>query len=191
MDKLGPDTDDVIAQLPPLRRYARALTRDEAQADDLVQDALARAFERRATFRAGANLRNWLLSILHNVFIDACRRRQAEARREAEIARLAEASAPAGQESRLHLQQIATAFLHLPEEQRAALHLVAIEGLSYQEAADTLQIPVGTLMSRLSRARAALRAFEAGARPLAPALPPPAAATPRRPTLRIVGGSDD
>jgi RNA polymerase sigma-70 factor (ECF subfamily) len=191
MDKLGPDKDDVIAHLSPLRRYARALTRDAARADDLVQDALARAFERRATFRAGTNLRNWLLSILHNLFIDDCRRREAEARREAEMAKLAEVSVPAGQESRLHLQQIGAAFLALPEEQRAVLHLVAIEGLSYQEAADALGIAIGTLMSRLSRARAALRAFEAGAQGQVRALPPPAAAASRRPNLRIVGGSDD
>jgi RNA polymerase sigma-70 factor (ECF subfamily) len=191
MDKLKPDTDDVIAQLSPLRRYARALTRDEARADDLVQDALARAFERRATFRAGANLQTWLLSILHNLFIDDCRRRQAETRRKADIARLAETSAPAGQESRLHLQQIGEAFLTLPEEQRAALHLVAIEGLPYQEAADTLGIPVGTLMSRLSRARAALRAFEAGTGTIVRSLPAPIDGTARRPNLRIVGGSDD
>jgi RNA polymerase sigma-70 factor (ECF subfamily) len=191
MDKLGPDKDDVIAHLSPLRRYARALTRDEARADDLVQDALARAFERRATFRAGTDLRNWLLSILHNLFVDDCRRREAEARRATEIAKLAEVSAPAGQESRLHLQQIGQAFLALPREQRAVLHLVAIEGLSYQEAADALGIAVGTLMSRLSRARAALRAFEAGAQGPMRALPPPAAAASRRPNLRIVGGSDD
>lgn len=191
MDKPGPTPNEVIAQLAPLRRYARALTRDEARADDLVQDTLARAFERRATFRAGANLRNWLLSILHNVFIDDCRRRESETRREAEIANLTDLSVPAGQESRLHLQQIGQAFLTLPAEQRAVLHLVAIEGLAYQEAADALGIPVGTLMSRLSRARAALRAFEAGAPAPARALPAPAEATPRRPNLRIVGGSDD
>lgn len=191
MDKPGANTNEVIAQLAPLRRYARALTRDEAQADDLVQDALARAFERRATFRAGANLRNWLLSILHNVFIDDCRRREAETRRESEIANLTDLSVPAGQESRLHLQQIGQAFLTLPAEQRAVLHLVAIEGLAYQEAADALGIPVGTLMSRLSRARAALRAFEAGTPAAVRALPAPAESAARRPNLRIVGGSDD
>src|SRR5829696_8768522 len=68
--------DDVIAQLAPLRRYARALTRDETQAEDLVHDALVRAYERRTTFRAGANLRTWLLSILHNTFVDGRRQRE-------------------------------------------------------------------------------------------------------------------
>src|SRR4029453_15024141 len=126
--------DDVIAQLAPLRRYARALTRDESQAEDLVHDALVRAYERRSTFRSGANLRNWLLSILHNTFVDGHRRRKAERRRETEAAQLAEARAPAEQEASVHLRQIRQAFLALPEEQRAVLHLVAIEGLSYQEA---------------------------------------------------------
>jgi RNA polymerase sigma-70 factor (ECF subfamily) len=182
--------DDVMAQLAPLRRYARALIRDETQAEDLVHDALVRAYERRSTFRSGANLRNWLLSILHNTFIDGYRRRQAELRREAEAAGLADLTFPAEQESRLHLQQVSRAFVALPEEQRAVLHLVAIEGLAYQEAANALNIPIGTLMSRLSRARAALRASEENKRSAKPVFPAPADHPPR-PTLRVVGGSDD
>src|SRR5215207_94390 len=176
-------SDDVIAQLAPMRRYARALTRDETQAEDLVHDALVRAYERRSTFRPGASLRSWLLSILHNVFIDTRRRRDAEVRREAEAAQLAETSFPGEQESSVYLQQIGRAFFALPDEQRAALHLVAIEGLAYQEAANALGIPLGTLMSRLSRARAALRALEEGSRSVAPAPDRPA-----RPNLRVVGG---
>jgi RNA polymerase sigma-70 factor (ECF subfamily) len=183
-------SDDVIAQLAPMRRYARALTRDETQAEDLVHDALVRAYERRSTFRPGANLRNWLLSILHNAFIDTRRRRDAELRREAEAAQLAETSFPAEQESSVYLQQVGRTFFALPDEQRAALHLVAIEGLAYQEAANALGIPLGTLMSRLSRARAALRALEEGSRSVAP--PPPAPPDrPARPNLRVVGGPDD
>jgi RNA polymerase sigma-70 factor (ECF subfamily) len=182
--------DDVMAQLAPLRRYARALIRDETQAEDLVHDALVRAYERRSTFRSGANLRNWLLSILHNTFIDGYRRRQAELRREADAAGLADLTFPAEQESRLHLQQVSRAFVALPEEQRAALHLVAIEGLAYQEAANALNIPIGTLMSRLSRARAALRASEENKRSAKPVFPAPADRPPR-PNLRVVGGSDD
>ena len=182
--------DDVIAQLAPLRRYARALTRDESQADDLVHDALVRAYERRSTFRRGASLRNWLLSILHNTFVDGHRRRKAERRRDAEAAQLAEVTVPAGQEDSVQLRQIRQAFLGLPEEQRAVLHLVAIEGLPYQEAANALGIPLGTLMSRLGRARAALRAFEESGRP-AGAAAPVEPAPPVRPNLRVVGGSDD
>ena len=108
-------SDDVIAQLAPLRRYARALTRDETQAEDLVQDALVRAYERRSTFRPGANLRNWLLSILHNAFIDTRRRKDAELRREGEAAQLAEMSFPAEQQSSVYLQQIGRAFFALPD----------------------------------------------------------------------------
>ena len=183
--------DDVIAQLAPMRRYALTLTRDETQADDLVHDALVRAYEHRATFRSGANLRTWLLAILHNTFVDRWRQRDAELQREAEISRLAETTAPPEQESRVRLQQIGRAFLTLPDEQRAALHLVAIDGLPYNEAARALGIPVGTLMSRLGRARAALRAFEEnGACSAAPALPAPPE-QPARPNLRVVGGAHD
>jgi RNA polymerase sigma factor (sigma-70 family) len=173
---------DVIGLLGPLQRYARSLTRDESQAEDLVQDTLVRAYERRGSFRSGGNLRGWLLSILHNTFIDHRRRHVAESRRLEQVLSLTDTAVPPEQESRVQLQQVQTAFMSLPDEQRAALHLVAIEGLSYQEAATALKIPVGTLMSRLGRARAALRGFEAGA-----GVQPSEA---KRPGLRIVGGSD-
>src|SRR3954471_11161322 len=108
MSRTGPKEggDDVIAQLAPLRRYARALTRDETQAEDLVHDALVRAYEGRATFCAGANLRTWLLSILHNTFVDGRHQRDAEFRRKAETTHLAETTPPADQESSVRLQQI-------------------------------------------------------------------------------------
>jgi RNA polymerase sigma-70 factor (ECF subfamily) len=174
---------DVIGLLGALRRYARSLTRDEAQADDLVQDTLVRAYERRSSFQSDGNLRGWLLSILHNTFIDGRRRHAAETRRVEQLAAFAETTAPADQESRVRLQQIQAAFMRLPDEQRAALHLIAIEGLAYQEAANVLGIPIGTLMSRLGRARATLRKFEADSdisqRPGS-----------KRPDLRVVGGSD-
>lgn len=175
---------DVVGELGPLRRYARSLTRDESRAEDLVQDTLVRAYARRGSFRAGGNLRGWLLAILHNTFIDGRRRDQAETRRRDEAAVLADTAAAPAQEAGIRLQQVRAAFLTLPEEYRAVLHLVAIEGLSYQEAAATLAIPLGTLMSRLGRARAALRAFEAGSAPAQDPVPKP------RRTLRVVGGSD-
>jgi RNA polymerase sigma-70 factor (ECF subfamily) len=174
---------DVMGVLNPLRRYARSLARDEHLAEDLVQETLVRAYEGRGSFRSG-NLRGWLLSILHNTFLDGRRRHMAEARRLEQAAILAETMAPAEQESRVRLQQVQAAFMSLPDEQRAALHLVAIEGLSYQEAAAALRVPVGTLMSRLGRARAALRAFEAGSGLS------DASESSTRPGLRIVGGSD-
>jgi RNA polymerase sigma factor (sigma-70 family) len=174
---------DVVGLLGPLRRYARSLARDESQAEDLVQDTLVRAYERRSSFRPNGNLRGWLLSILHNTFIDSRRRHLAEFRRMEKAAELADTAVMPEQENRVRLQQVQAFFMSLPDDQRAALHLVAIEGLSYQEAANALKIPVGTLMSRLGRARAALRGFEAGAN-LAQL------AEAGRPSLRIVGGSD-
>ncbi|MCQ1776460.1 sigma-70 family RNA polymerase sigma factor [Neorhizobium galegae] len=168
---------DVIGQLTTLRRYARSLARNATDAEDLVHDALVRAYERRATFRPGASLRNWLLSIVHNTHVDRVRSSAARTRRDDVTMMETDLSYAAGQEHSVHLAQVREAFLALPEEQREALHLVAVEDLSYQEAADTLGIPVGTLMSRVSRARANLRAFEDGT---------------RKPShLKIVGGGND
>lgn len=166
---------DVIGQLAALRRYARSLVRNSDDAEDLVHDALVRAFEKRKSFRSGGNLRTWLLSILHNAHIDRLRQNRSLTRRHDEAAVEAEQSLPAGQEHVVRLQQVRGAFFDLPEEQREALHLVAIEDLSYQEAAQALGIPVGTLMSRISRARAQLREFEEK--------------TPRISHLRIIGGN--
>ncbi|MFD1704277.1 sigma-70 family RNA polymerase sigma factor [Methylopila henanensis] len=169
---------DVIAQLPAMRRYALTLTRDPADAEDLVQDALVRAYAKRASYDDERELRPWLLAILHAVFIDGVRSRRAELLR---IARAGETSddhhAPA-QDHVVRLAQIREQFASLPEEQRAALHLVAVEGLSYADAANVLGAPVGTLMSRLARAREALRRIEA-------------AEPEKRPQhLRIVRGTD-
>ncbi len=170
---------NVIGQLAALRRYARSLVRNPDEAEDLVHDTLVRALERRSSFRSGGSIRNWLMSILHNTHIDRLRRDRAANRRHDAVADLADAVAPAGQEHSVRLAQVRDAFLALPEDQREALHLVAIEELSYQEAADVLNIPVGTLMSRVSRARARLRAMEGGEE------------TSAVPHLRIVGGNPD
>lgn len=151
---------DVIGQLSALRRYARALARDASDAEDLVHDALVRAYERRATFRPGASLRNWLIAIVHNTHIDRLRARMASERRDRSAVLEAEPAMPAPQEHAVRLRQVREAFMALPEEQREALHLVCVEDLSYPEAAQALGIPVGTLMSRISRGRARLRAFE-------------------------------
>lgn len=151
---------DIIGQLGSLRRYARSLTRDSAEAEDLVHDALVRAYERRGTFRSGGNLRAWLLSIVHNAFIDRLRSRKSEAVRIEQAEYLADASMQAPQEHSVRLAQVREAFFKLPEEQRSALHLVAIEGLTYSQAAEASGVPLGTLMSRIGRARAALREME-------------------------------
>jgi RNA polymerase sigma-70 factor (ECF subfamily) len=173
-----PDRFDVLAELGALRRYAGSLARGGEDAEDLVHDTLVRAYEKRSTFQRGRNLRVWLLSILHNCFVDRVRSRRAQAAEAA--APLPEAAAPPPQEHVVRLAEVREAFLALPADQRAALHLVAIEGLTYAEAAAALGVPVGTVMSRLARARAALRAIEDGTPLAGPA-----------PRLRIVGGSDD
>lgn len=164
---------DVLGQLAGLRRYARALTRDPSDAEDLVHDALVRAYERRGAFRDDRPLRPWLMSILHNLFIDRARARAAETRRDA--ARAAPEWLDPPQEHAVRLSQVRRAFEALPDDQRAALHLIAVEGLSYEEAAAALGAPLGTVMSRISRARATLRALESD-RPGA-----------GRPPLRLVG----
>ncbi|TJW87098.1 MAG: sigma-70 family RNA polymerase sigma factor, partial [Mesorhizobium sp.] len=96
---------DIIGQLGSLRRYARSLTRDSAEAEDLVHDALVRAYERRGTFRSGGNLRAWLLSIVHNAFIDGLRSRKSEAARVEQAGYLADASMQAPQEHSVRLAQ--------------------------------------------------------------------------------------
>src|SRR3546814_8333317 len=125
-------SDLVIAQLAVLRRYAWSLTRDRARAEDLVQDALVRAYEGRRSFHPGGDLRRWLLSILHNTFADERRRRRAEDARLRQAAEIASPHAVPDQDGKVRLAQIRDAFFALPDEQRAALHLVALEGLPYQ-----------------------------------------------------------
>ena len=180
---------DVVGQLAALRRYARSLTRDDGDAEDLVHDALVRAYERRGGFQPGRSLQAWLLAILHNVFVDGTRSRRAEGLRVQRAGELAAPYVEPAQDHHVRLGQVRRAFMDLPEEQRACLHLIVIEGLSYAEAAAALDIPVGTLMSRLARARATLRAIEDD--PAASTDGASAAAPPRGRHLRVVGGSDE
>jgi len=168
---------DVLTQLGALKRYANSLSHNAADAEDLVHDTLLRAYERRSSFRRGESIRKWLMSILHNTYVDRMRAAAARGRREAETKAHAETSYPPHQEHGIRLAQVREAFKNLPQEQREALHLIAVEELTYQEASEILSVPVGTLMSRVSRARAALREFEENA---------------ARPThLRVVGGGND
>lgn len=161
-DKLRRKSPEIVDLLVPLRRYARSLTRDTAKADDLVHDTLVRALESKGSLRPNTNLRTWMMTVLHNAFIDEQRRRRVEARHaDVLVQRNDEVALPA-QEGQVRLAQIRKAFDRLPEEQRAALHLVTLEGMAYADAAQVLGIPIGTLMSRLGRGRAALRAFEEG-----------------------------
>ncbi len=142
--------------LPAMLRFARSLTRDATAADDLVQDAVIRAIERRDRFMPDRDYRSWLLTITHNLFIDGWRREQVRRAAQAELQERPAWAEPT-QEHAVDLQSTLRAFEDLPAEQRAVMHLVVMEGASYLEAAAVLDIPVGTVMSRLSRARETLR----------------------------------
>jgi RNA polymerase sigma-70 factor (ECF subfamily) len=148
---------ELEVQIASLRRYARALLRDKNDADDLVQESLARALSRADRFKPGTNLRAWLFTIMHNVHVNQVRRkisRPDEVPVEDHEMRLI---TPARQETSIELRDMSRALAELPDEQRQVLLLVALEGLKYDEVAAVLQIPIGTVMSRLSRAREAVR----------------------------------
>lgn len=148
----------VVEQLPGLRRYARALTGNAWAADDLVQDTLERACSQWHRWRAGSDLRAWLFTLMHNLFANQARSlsRRAGSGVQVDPDEVAgELRAPdAASDLALDLQRC---LLRLPVEQRAVLLLVSMEDLSYEEVASVLAIPVGTVMSRLSRARSRLR----------------------------------
>lgn len=148
--------DQVETCVPALRRYARALTRNADLADDLVQDCLERAITKRVLFRPHGPVRAWLFTILLNLYRNGLRssHRRGET---VDLADIPEPSTPAPQPGHIALAEMARAIDTLPLDQKEALLLIALEGLPYQEAADILRIPLGTLMSRLGRARAALR----------------------------------
>lgn len=142
--------------IPRLRRYARALTGERNAADDLVQDTLERAWAKLHLFRGGSNLRAWLFTIMHNVHVNQVRSRVATATLPLEED-MPDAPVRASQADMLEVRDIDSALRRLPVEQRTVLLLVALEHMSYQETANTLGIPIGTVMSRLSRARERLR----------------------------------
>lgn len=140
--------------IPRLRRYARSLTRDETRADDLVQDTLIRAIDKLHLFEPGTNLVAWLFTIMRNIHINALR--SAKWEREQDPADL-ELPVPGLQLSNLALRDLARAMGALPDDQRETVLLVAVEGLAYQDAAEIMSVPIGTVRSRLSRARSRLR----------------------------------
>jgi RNA polymerase sigma-70 factor (ECF subfamily) len=154
--------DGVAAQIPALRRYARALTRDRDRAEDLLQDCLERALSRRALFRHPGNLRSWLFRIMHNIYVNYVR--SSDDHRN--LLSLEEPVAVPNQIPTVEIKETLKAFNCLPAEQRQALLLVAVEGMSYREAAGVLHIPVGTVLSRVSRARQALHASRPETNPI-------------------------
>ena len=146
----------LVALLPRLRRFARALARDTHDADDLVQFALERALARASQARADADLTGWMFGIVRNAWIDELRARGRRARLFAP-SEVAEHVSDASQPAHAELLSVQDALARLPEEQRTAVALVLIEGLSYKEAAHIMQVPIGTLTSRLARGREALQ----------------------------------
>ena len=152
------DAEGIIDLIPHLRRYARALTGDYAAAEDLVQDTLERAWKRMSLWRPGSNLRAWLFTIMHNLYINQIKARARGARQNVDPENL-DAPAAAAQEDRLELRDLNRALQRLPHEQREVVLLIGLEQMSYEEAARVLGIPLGTVMSRLYRGREQLRSL--------------------------------
>lgn len=143
----------IMAHVPHLRRYARALLKHDVEADDLVQDTLERALRKFSLWQQGTNLRAWLFSVMHNVYVNQARSKQDTTPLDEDM------EVPVGgrQEEGLRLRDLSASLRALPLEQREVLLLVGLENLSYEEVAQTLEIPIGTVMSRLSRGRERLR----------------------------------
>src|SRR5438067_1255415 len=144
------------AEIPRLRRYARALTRDVSRADDLVQSCLARAIAKQHLWEPGTNLRAWLFTILHNQHVNDVRHNA----REGTTLELGEAPQLTVQSNAipsLELRDLERAIGKLPAEQRVVILLVGLEGMAYEQVAAILDVPIGTVRSRLSRGRDQLR----------------------------------
>ncbi|CAB3959426.1 RNA polymerase sigma factor [Achromobacter insolitus] len=148
----------ILACIPSLRRYARGLTGDPHRADDLVQDTLERAWSRYSRWQRRGELRAWMFGIMHNHFIDGVRASSRQAEQTA-LGELPDAPVRATQTDHLEVRDLDRCLQALPAEQREVLLLICVEDLSYQETARILDVPMGTVMSRLSRAREKLGAL--------------------------------
>lgn len=145
----------IAQQIPRLRRYARVLCGSAARADDLVQDTLERGWSRRHLWRNGSDLRAWLFTVMHNLYVNRNRRREHES---IDI----EPLCPPTQERQIEMRDLDRALAQLSAEQREILLLVAVEEMRYADVASVLSLPIGTVMSRLSRAREQLRSLMNG-----------------------------
>lgn len=155
----------IVAEIPRLRRYARFLVRDQELADDLVQECLTRAVAKLDTWEVGSNMRAWLFVILHNAYISHWRRVK-RSPATVEMSPSDPALAVTGtQEQHLGMIDVQTAFNKLGEDHKQILLMVGVEGLRYEDAAAALDLPVGTVRSRLFRARSALRQLLDGSEP--------------------------
>jgi len=149
--------DHMERWIPNLRRYARALTRDREQADDLVQDCLERALSRRHLWKEDGNTRAWLFTIMHNIHANDTRRNSTRPAAVPIDENSGQQGLPPAQGARIAGLEVAAALEELSDEQRQVILLVALEGMSYGEVAETLGVAQGTVMSRLSRGRERLR----------------------------------
>jgi len=151
-------SDQLIAVLPRLRRFARGLTKSATEADDLVQAACERALMREHQFQEGTRFDSWMFRIVQTIWIDQLRARDVR-KEDGDVAeeRLGTDAPVRRVEARLALAEVREAITLLPPDQRSTLMLVTVEGLSYKEAAEVAGVPVGTIMSRLARARVALQ----------------------------------
>ncbi|HEY4372578.1 MAG TPA: sigma-70 family RNA polymerase sigma factor [Burkholderiales bacterium] len=156
------EQEALVELIPRLRRYARALTGERFRADDLVQDTLERALAKWALWRPGTDLRAWTFTIMHNVFVNQVRRAALAPEVADPEAALELEDSGASADTLAQLNALDGALQRLPDEQREVLLLVTLEGFSYDEAAHTLGLPIGTVMSRLARARAKLAALLEG-----------------------------
>lgn len=150
--------------VPRLRRYARALVRHPEDADDLVQETLERAWAKGSHWPQILDMRAWLFALMHNLYVDRVRRPQVETVDwdDEATGRLA---TPPTHDANLHLMDLEAALAQLPADQKEVVLLVALEEMSYSEVAATLDIPIGTVMSRLSRGRERLRVLMEGGSP--------------------------
>jgi len=157
--KVTTKVEAVLREVPRLRRYAVVLLSDRGRADDLVQDTLERALSRLHLWQSGTDMRRWLFTIMHNLHVNAVRRairRGNDANIDDVEDRLVQS---ASQTDSVVVRDLQRAMQELPSEQVEVLVLVALEGMAYREVAEILDIPLGTVMSRLSRARQSLRKY--------------------------------
>jgi len=147
----------IVEHIQHLRRYARVLLGDPDSADDLVQECLLRAIDRSHTWRPGTNMRAWLFTILHNLFIDGKRRIASRPRLVSVDGHDARMVQIPNQADSIELSNLEAALHTLPDDQRVTVLLVGLEGLTYEEASSIMGVPVGTVRSRLSRGRETLR----------------------------------
>ena len=168
LNRLARMLSNIEACIPALRRYAHALLANPQDADDLVHDTLARALGKLHTRREQGDVRAWLFAIMHNLFVSQVRRAKVRALFESRHA--GNQVVQGGQEEEVHQAELIRLLNRLPEEQRIVILLIAVEDLSYEEAARVLRIPVGTVMSRLARARERLRQMKQDGREGRPCL---------------------